>query len=265
MALQPFPHYGSKVMKQSFIQPKLPETDKFIVPYGGSATILLNREPSGLEVLNDINGHIMTFFRVLRDNPTELIQKCEYTPYHEGEFENAFEILDNSDEYSDVEVARAWFVRKTCAYNAGSTSFAYSTKEIRRDMSQHVSRYRSKIGDLNTVVDRLQRVQFMNRDALDVLQRFDKEGALHHADPPYPHWTRSGTAYEHEMDRDDHREMLEVMRDMDCKVAVSTYETDFYTDILGDGWDIHRDESKGTGATNSGDEKVEALYVNYDT
>lgn len=250
-------------MKQNFIQPKLPETDKFIVPYGGSGTILLNREPSGLEVLNDINEHIYTFFKVMQDRPRELIQKLEDTPYHEAAFRDSFKVLENPDEHTDLRVAHAWFIRKGMAYNAGSESFAYSTKEIRRDRSQHVSRFRSKISDLDDVAERLRRIQFMCRDAIDIMDRFDKDGALQYLDPPYPQWVRSGSAYEHEMGRDDHQEMLETAQGLDCMVAISTYENDLYNDELSE-WTIHRGTEKGTGATNDGSTRTEVLYTNYD-
>lgn len=263
-AKQPFPHYGSKVRYQEFIQPKLPETKRFIAPYGGSGTILLNREPAELEVLNDINNNIYIFFKVLQNKSDELIERLEKTPYHEKEFEEAQKILANKEGRKKVEIAHAFFVTKVMSYNAQADTFCYSTKQSRRGMSQHVSRFQGKVDALDEVAERLRRIQFMNRDAVDVITRFDKEDTLQHLDPPYPLWIREGSFYENEMTREDHREMLETVNTVNCKIAISTYQNDFYDDILSEEWNVHLDDPKGTGATNSGETKTEALYVNYE-
>lgn len=252
-------------MKQSFIQPKLPETERFIVPFGGSASILLNRDPSGLEVVNDLDDGIITFFKQLRDNTDELVQKLERTPYHEKLFEESQRKLSD-DDVSDVDKAVAFFISTTMSYNAGSSSFAYSTKEVRRNRSQHTSRYQSKIDDLDAVAKRLQRVQFMNRDAFEIIEKFQKEDTLQHWDPPYPPTTRGSTDnYNYEMSMGEHEELLELALNANdgVKIAISSYPNELYDEAL-DGWNRYDDVEKGTGAVNDGSTRVECLYTNYD-
>ena len=64
-----FAYYGGKNRHLEDILPLLPAADHYCEPFAGSASILLNREPSPIETLNDLNGDIVNFFRVLRDQP----------------------------------------------------------------------------------------------------------------------------------------------------------------------------------------------------
>lgn len=261
MVMQPFPWYGSKVQKQKFIQPKLPDTKRFVVPFGGSGAILLNRETSGLECFNDIDEGVMNFFEVLRDNSTELVENLQHTPYHEEVFEKSKTILNEGG--TDMEKAIAFFVRTTMAYNSGSDSFAYSTKEIRRDRSQHTSRFQTKITELEAVADRLHQVQFLCRDARKVIETFDKDDTLQYWDPPYPASVRNGTgSYNTELTTQDHKELLELANESTARIAISSYSNELYNNEL-EGWFRYDDEKRGTGATNDGSKRMECLYTNY--
>jgi DNA adenine methylase len=262
-AIQPFPWYGGKALKLNFIIPNLPLTDYYIEPFGGSGTILLNREPVDFEVFNDLDERVMTFFRVLQTNSEELIDCLELTPYHEGLFEEAWEILQ-SDEASDFDKAWAFFVRAACSYNSSpDKGFAYATKEVRRNRSQTVSRFQTKIDKLDEVVERLRRVQFMNRDALEIIERFDREDALFYLDPPYPHGVRNGAGYKHEMDDDEHRELLETALNVEGYVCLSSFSNPLYDDLLDDWWVADGREYK-TPASNDQRTCTERLYMNYD-
>lgn len=262
MVLQPFPWYGSKILKQDFIQSKLPLSDIFVVPFGGSGSIMLNREPVGLEVFNDIDSGVVNFFKVLRDNPEELVDRLDKTPYHESIFEESKHLLKTDCEGMDKAIA--FFVVTTMSYNSTNSSFAYSTKEIRRNRSQSVSRYQSKIDELERISTRLSRIQFFNRSAIEIIEKFQREGTLMYLDPPYPGEVRSSIgAYSNEMSEDEHIEMLDIIKDSNVRIAISTYENDLYNDYLKD-WFVYRDKERGTGATNSGSRKQEILMTNYD-
>ncbi|QLD89113.1 DNA adenine methylase [Natronomonas salina] len=262
--LQPFPWYGGKYKWLDFLLPKLPHRKRYVEPFGGSATVLLNREPAPIEAFNDLDEYVMTFFEVLRDNPEELINSLQKTPYHESEFEQAVDT--DPSEVDNIELARRFWLSSTMAYNsaAGSGSFSYSTTQSRRDMAQHTSRFKSKIEHLEAVADRLQRVQFFNRDALDVIERFDRQDTIMYLDPPYPLGTRGGSAYRHEMAAEEHKALLDVLHDCAADVAISTYQSDLYDSLLLGGWKRLESAEKKTAASNSNQGRVESLYVNYE-
>lgn len=262
--LQPFPWYGGKYKWLDFLVPKLPHRKRYVEPFGGSAAVLLNREPAPIEAFNDLDEYVMTFFEVLRGEPEALIDALRKTPYHESEYEQA--VNTELGEVDDVELARRFWLSSTMAYNSatGSGSFSYSTTQSRRDMAQHTSRFKSKIEHLEEVADRIQRVQFFNRDALDVIERFDKPDTLMYLDPPYPLDTRGGSAYRHEMTDEEHNALLDALHDCTADVAVSTYQSELYDSLLLGGWNRLESAEKKTAASNSNQGRVESLYVNYE-
>lgn len=260
--IQPFPWYGSKALKTNLVIPNLPKTDHYCEPFGGSGAILLNKERSDFEVFNDINERVMNFFKALKDSPEELIEKLQSTPYHEGFFQEAEKIMN--DENSTV-VDRAWafFIRATCSYNSRPDgTFAYATKEIRRNRPQTVSRFDYKINNLDDVVDRLRSVQFMNRDALELIEMFDNENMVFYLDPPYPHGVRNGSGYKHEMSNENHKELLEVLLNVDGYVCLSSFSNPLYEELLSEWMTVDGKEYK-TPASNDQRTCTERIYMNY--
>ena len=81
-----FGWYGGKFSHLHWLLPLLPKTWHYCEPFGGSAAVLLNREPSPVETYNDIDGEVVNFFRVLRDKKDELIEAIGLTPFSREEW-----------------------------------------------------------------------------------------------------------------------------------------------------------------------------------
>src|SRR5512145_605520 len=98
-----FGWYGGKFSHLDWLLPLLPETQHYCEPFGGSAAVLINREPSPVETFNDIDGDVVNFFRVLRDQKDALLESIGLTPFSREEFETA--ISSNGEELTDIERA----------------------------------------------------------------------------------------------------------------------------------------------------------------
>lgn len=264
----PFRWYGGKYSHLDFILPQLPRTHQYVEPFGGSAAVLVNREPSPVETYNDIDSEVVNFFEVLRENRDELLEKIALTPFSREQLAEAVE-KKHDDELDDVERARLFFVRagqtrSGLAQEATPGRWAYCKSTSRRDMSGAVSRYHGRLEQLYDVADRLRRVQIENKPATEVVQRHDDEDTLFYCDPPYPHEVRGDTnSYAHEMSDEDHRDLAEVLNDCEGKVAISGYRCDLYEELYGgDKWVRIDDEEKTMHTTK--DTRQEALWLNYE-
>src|SRR5688572_734019 len=102
----PVKWHGGKHYLAARISALFPRHHTYVEPFGGAASVLLNKEPAPVEVYNDVNERITRLFRVLRERGDELRQRLLLTPYSEREFESAF--IPTDDE---VEQARRDFVR----------------------------------------------------------------------------------------------------------------------------------------------------------
>jgi DNA adenine methylase len=273
--LYPFTYYGSQYRSLPFILERLPETEYYVEPFGGSGIVLLNREKRPHEVLNDLNGEIVNFFQVLRDHREEFVKRLELTPYARGEFENAVE-RRGDDDLDAVERARLFFIRTQQGRYSRMDSertkgeWTRSTTTVRGGNPQKVNKWMNKIEGLGPVADRLRRVQIEQRDALQVIRDYDDSGTLFYLDPPYPPETRGDeNAYgTFEFSRDDHTELLDVLQGVEGRVALSGYDNGLYDSRLS-GWYVSRDEEKvnqngSTGTVSDHSTTQEVLWTNYE-
>src|SRR5207247_2046491 len=185
-----FGWYGGKFSHLGWLLPLLPKTRHFCEPFAGSAAVLLNREPSPVETYNDIDGELVNFFRVLRDQKEALIEAIGLTPFSREEFERA--ISEPIEGLSELERARRFFVRARqvrtgLAQKASSGRWAHCLLTSRAEMSGAVSRWLGSIEDLPYIAHRLLRVQIEHGSAIDVIKRYDSKETLFYCDPPYPH------------------------------------------------------------------------------
>jgi len=257
-----FRWFGGKNSKLGFLLPLLPAVDTYVEPFGGSAAVLLNRDPCRNDVYNDIHGAVVNFFRVLRDprSTNQLIEQLTLTPYAREEFVLA--TSRDQDDLSDVEWARRFFTvaiqgRDGMAQCAKPTHWSRASKGI----NTHLHTKLSRVPQLAWVAERLLHVTIDNRPAIEVIARYDSPHALIYADPPYLHSVRvCPEVYHKEMDDDEHRELAQALNAIHGKAAISGYDSALYRELYR-GWNRHEDrlKRKPSGNTNA----QEILWTNY--
>jgi DNA adenine methylase len=222
-------HGGKHYLARRIID-QFPNHHTYVEPFAGAASVLLNKEPSQVEVYNDLDERISRLFRVLRDHGDELRRRLSLTPYSEVEFRSAAEPVED-----EIEQARRDFVRWRQSLGGRGEGFSYTLHRVRRQMADVVSGYLSAIDEqLPFIVERLRTVQFVRRPAVEVIQKWDSDKTLFYCDPPYLHSTRDAGAravYGVEMSEDDHRELSVALRSCQGRVVLSGYPSDLYDDL----------------------------------
>src|ERR1044072_4839485 len=106
--MPPFAYYGGKTSIANRIVTLSPAPLHYVEPFAGSLSVLLAKARSVHETVSDIDGDLMTFWRVLRDRPRELARVCQLTPHARAERAHAAEVLNHRDRESvpELEVAR---------------------------------------------------------------------------------------------------------------------------------------------------------------
>ncbi|HBE26474.1 MAG TPA: DNA methyltransferase [Ktedonobacter sp.] len=260
-----FGWYGGKYSHLNWLLPLLPKTTHYCEPFAGSAAVLINREPSPVETYNDIDGEVVNFFRVLREQKEALIEVIGLTPFAREEFELAFS--QPEQPLSDLERARRFFVlarqvRTGLAQKASAGRWAHCVLTSRAGMAGAVSRWLGSVEGLSEIVQRLLRVQIENSPAVDVIKRYDSTETLFYCDPPYIHDSRNDSkAYAYEMTDEAHRELAEVLHQIAGKVALSGYNCDLMSELYSD-W--RRIEAPVKMCHSTKQPRQEVLWVNYD-
>ena len=65
--IKPLIWYGGKGLLAQKLVPLLPQHRIYVEPFAGGASVLFAKPPSPVEVLNDVHGDLVNFYRVLRD------------------------------------------------------------------------------------------------------------------------------------------------------------------------------------------------------
>ncbi len=259
-----FGWYGGKYSHLDWLLPLLPQSTHYCEPFGGSAAVLLNREPSPVETYNDIDGEVVNFFRVLREQKEALIEAIALTPFSREEFERA--ISEPTEDLPDLERARRFYVRARqvrtgLAQTASNGRWAHCRLTSRAGMAGAVSRWLGAVEALPEIAMRLLRVQIEHDDAINVIKRYDSPETLFYCDPPYPHEARGDSnAYRYEMTDEDHVRLAQVLNSVEGKVAISGYHCELM-DELYKGWKVHEAPPKKTHSVKT--ERVEVLWTNY--
>ena len=259
-----FGWYGGKFSHLDWILPILPECHHYCEPFGGSAAVLLNRNPSAVETYNDLDGEVVNFFRVLRTKADTLVREISLTPFSREEFFIA--CTTNGDPLPDIERARRFYVRARqarsgLAQKASIGRWANCRETSRSGMSGVVSRWFGGIPALQNISERFSRVQIENRPALDVISLYDSPNTLFYCDPPYLHESRSGgKAYGYELSDDEHRQLAMVLCRIKGRCAISGYRCETMDNLY---QDFRRIDAVPKTCHSSKNQRQEAIWINY--
>ena len=228
--------------------------------------MLLNRPPSPVETYNDLDGEIVNFFRILREQKAALVEAIGLTPFSREEFAVACK-LDPS--ISNLERARRFYIRARqvrtgLAQRASIGRWANCKLTSRAGMSGVISRWLGAITDLPAIAERLLRVQIENRPAINLIRLYDSPQTLFYCDPPYIHGTRGDTnAYGYEMTDSQHAELADVLNRVQGKVALSNYQCALMDELYPpSSWRKTCSVPRTNHATKG--TRVEVLWTNYD-
>jgi DNA adenine methylase len=254
----PTPYYGSKASIASWIVSLLPDHAHYVEPFAGSLSVLLAKPPSPMETVNDLDRELVTFWRMLRDRPRDLMRVCALTPHSRSEMTAAYEASSNELETARrvwvlLTQGRASTLRKTgwrfYIDPAGSVS----------SMPDYLDGYRSR---LLPAAERLMGVSLECRPALEVIEAYGAQPeVLLYVDPPYLAGTRTSSGYRHELRSEtEHRDLARALEACDAAVVLSGYDSPLYEELYAD-WTRHSIATQTCqGGRKSG--RTEVLWVN---
>ncbi|MDQ8954557.1 DNA adenine methylase [Acinetobacter rudis] len=257
-------YHGGKFRLAHWIISQMPNHTCYTEAFGGAAGVLLQKPRAYAEVYNDLDGDIVNLFEVLRDSSSreQLIEQLVLTPYSRADFENAWEPTENKIERARRVCVRAQMGFGSAGATKGITGFRIDTKRQYGTAQSLWSTYPEHLG---IVGQRLSGVLIENRPAVQVLKDHDAKATLHYVDTPYVMDTRydgakSGRIYRHEMDDQDHKELLKTLLELEGMVMLSGYPCELYGDVLV-GWkriDTSARISAGRGTAL----RTECLWLN---
>ena len=231
----------------------IPQHRVYLEPYFGSGAVLFNKEPVGIETVNDLDKNVVNLFSVIRNHPGELADLLEMTPWARDEYYDSYEETDD-----EIEKARRYIVR---CWQAFATRVGYRTgwRHSAQGQCPNMPEQWAKIPErVFQVAGRLKHVQIENQDAVKLIEKYNHPDCVLYLDPPYTHDTRAKGIYNNDGSEESQIHMLEAILHSESKVLLSGYDNPLYQEYLKD-WRV---EKKHT-AVERGQSKTECLWMNF--
>ncbi|CAE14770.1 unnamed protein product [Leptospira phage LE1] len=259
---------GGKFRLREWILSHFPKHQVYVEMSCGASSVLLSKDRSKVEVANDLDGNITTFFSVLRDEPKKLIRKISLTPYSEKSLKYALETIDSTEDPID----RAWKFYTICWMSMRANDVRKSNIDFRakgnlaEEGGHNPARLFSKIKHLYKISDRLRGVFILEKNAIELTKIYDSEGTLFYLDLPYLAESRNTkNLYTKEFSQvEQHVSVLETLTKIKGMAVVSHYPHPVYDEIFS-GWEVVTKSTLANSMqkrkTRNSNERVEALYL----
>jgi DNA adenine methylase len=244
--IQPLQFYGGKFYLVKHILPLIPPHRIYCEPFAGGAAVFWAKEPSPIEVLNDIDFRIVAFYRCLRDDRLwrKLQRMCDLTPYSRAENYSALrhikecvanpKAIDTLDDNELVTLAWRFFVANRTVFNGKLRGDGWSYAKT--PDAHSVRRFRNKITLFAYFHERLKRTYIECDDAVRVIRLVDTPETFFFVDPPYlPAVIKAPQNYDFWMTESDHRRLLETLCHVQGKVLITHPRCSLYESYL-KGW-----------------------------
>lgn len=207
----PLCYIGGKRAIAKQIIALFPEHTTYVEPFAGGAQVFFRKEPSKVEVLNDLDQDIVNFYRVCQLHAEELIRYLRFTIVSRA----WFDLLMKTDPATLTDVQRA-------------ARFLYLSKNtfaglvVRRNFHINVVQPPSFNPErlpelLEETRNRLARVQIENLPYHEVVKRYDRPTTLFYLDPPY--YARK--LYRHNLENADFVKMAALLATIKGKFVLS--------------------------------------------
>lgn len=259
----PFKIHGGKYFLSQWIISQFPENYQemvYLEPFCGAASVLLNKEPSKEEIINDLDKDIITLFKILRDQFPDFIKKLNKVKYSEKNFLAAME-----PKYYSDEISRAIdeLVVRRMSRGGLKKAFSWSNRE-RGGQPGEINSWETIIKALPEISERLKDVYILDKNAIELIETFNETDTLVYVDPPYlPETRESNNVYKHEMTIDDHIALSDVLNGFKGKALVSGYPSRLYNKLY-KSWKCEKKKmANHSSQQKTKPIKLELLWKNY--
>ncbi|MBI3518049.1 MAG: DNA adenine methylase [Bacteroidetes bacterium] len=253
----PITYYGGKQSLLKYLLPLIPPHKIYCEPFFGGGALFFAKPKSDVEVINDLNGEVVNFFKVVKTKFSELQKEIQGSPHSRELFKRAKAIYDFPDMFSDVQRAWAFWVLTNQGFAGiiGSWGFGKTNskeKAVAFKRDSFTKEY----------ADRMKTVQVEHNDALKVIDRCDDKTAFIYCDPPY---INSDQGHYEGYSEAEYEALLNRLAKLKGKFLLSSYPNPILNKFIKKyKWRVKK-ISKSVAVTKLTDkQKVEMMVMNYE-
>ena len=254
----PITYYGGKQTMSKLIISLIPDHNLYCEPFVGGGAVFFAKEPSPVEVINDLNGDVVNFYQVCKQEFSKLNKLIQATPHSRKLHSEAATILKNAKEKDNIKRAWAFWVQTNMSFSArifGGYAFERKTNGVSKAIFNKKQVFTSEI------CNRLDLVDIECNDALKVIQSRDTRDSFFYIDPPY---FNSDMGHYGGYSENDFRNLLEVLSEIEGKFLLSSYPSKILNEYKSrNNWFQNSLEKKVAVTKQTNKKKTEVLTANY--
>jgi DNA adenine methylase len=207
----PVSYIGGKSRLAKVIIDRLPPHTAYVEPFAGGAKIFFFKSRSKVEVLNDLDGDLVNFYRVCQSHYQELVRYLRFMIVSREWFQRLLETPPEA--LTDIQRAGRYLYLQKNAYGARVTRKAYAI-HVSGNPNFNPESLEKVLAETH---ERLARVQIENLSYEKVLKLYDRPETLFYLDPPY----FGIRLYRHNLEHEDFEKMAERLKSLKGKFLLS--------------------------------------------
>ena len=213
----PLTYYGGKQKLTERILSMIPKHRIYCEPFFGGGAVFFAKIPAEIEVINDTNGELINFYRVLKTDYKKLNKEIKGTLHSKEEHQTAEVIMKHPKLFN--EVRRAWAIW-TLANQSFASRLGGTWRCDFKDNSTAKRLNNKRNNFTEEYAKRLEQVQIDNRDAIKVIKLWDTKDTFIYCDPPY---FNSNMGHYKGYTEQDFEDLLKTLSEIKGKFILSSY------------------------------------------
>ncbi len=253
MAKPLVPWIGGKRKLAGYILPLFPDHQCYVEPFSGAAALFFMKEPSSVEVLNDVNGEMVNLYRVVKVHLEELYKQFKWMLSSR----QLWEWLQDTppETLTDIQRAARFLYLQKLAFGGKVEGQTFGTATTSRPRFSIYSLEQ----DLADAHFRLSGATIEHLDWKEVIRKYDRPHTLFYCDPPY--WQTEG--YGVPFGFEEYREMARLAKSIQGKMIISINAHSDIRDVFRGLQVLEVDYQYTVGGTTKASDCVELIYVNW--
>ncbi|NOX34132.1 MAG: DNA adenine methylase [Deltaproteobacteria bacterium] len=209
----PFAYIGGKSRLAKQIISLIPEHKTYVEAFSGAAWIFFRKDPSRVEVINDLDSELITFYRVVQNHLEEFLKQFKWLLTSRELFLDWKDQLEVRGLTDIQKAARYYWVQRLC-FGGKVKSRSYGVQIDRAVPRINLLRLEE---EMSAVHLRLAYVRIENLPALELIKRYDRPDTFFYCDPPY----HGHPDYKHNMTRWDYEKIAKRLSEIEGRFILS--------------------------------------------
>ncbi|SKC62714.1 DNA adenine methylase [Maledivibacter halophilus] len=208
MLKPPISRMGGKSRLRKKIIELIPEHTCYVEPFFGAGWVYFGKDPSKVEVINDIDKELINLFKIIKYHEQEVSRLLQYEICSRDLFNEYMQ--QDSENLTDIQRAIRFIYILSQSFASKGNHFGYGT----------TSRPKPQIfttDHLKNIKSRLRNTYIENLSFQEIFRRYDRKHTFFFCDPPY----LETTGYKNPFTEEHHQELNSILSNIEGKFLLT--------------------------------------------